>query len=173
MQSRKLLTSDRIQGLVWFAFGAAVLYGSWVMDRLESLKIPAATAPGVPTGLLGVSFMAFALVLLFRREFKPDAAEAALQPAAESTHDTSFEWRRLALSWVLCMSYAGVLLGRGLPYWLLTTVFLFLHVLLLDETDHVPARPTLRRLILAAILAPAVAMTATFVFQRLFLVRLP
>jgi hypothetical protein len=172
MQSRKLLTSDRIQGLVWFAFGAAVIYGSWVMDRLESLKIPVATAPGVPTGLLGVSFMAFALVLLFRREFKPDAGAAVFQPV-EASHDASFEWRRLALSWILCMTYAGFLLGRGLPYWLLTTAFLFLHFILLDESERVPARPTLRRLVLATILAPAVALTATFVFQRLFLVRLP
>jgi len=173
MQSRKLLTSDRVQGLVWFAFGAAVLYGSWAMDRLESLKIPAATAPGVPTGLLGVSFIVFALVLLFRREFKPSATDVALQPAADFGHDAGFEWRRLAVSWILCMTYAGVLLGRGLPYWLLTTAFLFLHFILLDESEHVPARPTLRRLILAAILAPTVALTANFVFQRLFLVRLP
>lgn len=173
MQSRKLLTSDRIQGLVWFAFGAAVIYGSWAMDRLESLKIPAATAPGVPTGLLGVTFIAFALVLLFRREFKPGATDAALQPAAAVTDEAGFEWRRLALSWILCMAYAGVLLGRGLPYWLLTMAFLFLHLLLLDESERVPARPTLRRLVLTAILAPTVALTVTFVFQRLFLVRLP
>ena len=172
MPSRKLLTSDRIQGLVWFAFGAAVLYGSWAMDRLESLKIPPATAPGVPTGLLGICFMAFALVLLFRRDFTPFGADD-VQQSGESSQDEGFEWRRLALSWILCMTYAGVLLGRGLPYWLLTTAFLFVHVLLLDESDQVPARPNLQRLMLAAILAPAVALTVTFVFQRLFLVRLP
>ena len=77
------------------------------------------------------------------------------------------------LSWVLCMTYGGVLLGGGLHYWVLTAGFLFLHVMLLDETERVPARPTLRRLLLAAILAPAVATAVMLVFERIFLVRLP
>ena len=41
------LSADRIGGLVWVIFGAAVVYGSWVMDRLDSLKIPPATVPGL------------------------------------------------------------------------------------------------------------------------------
>ena len=77
------------------------------------------------------------------------------------------------LSWVLCMTYGGVLLGSGLHYWVLTAGFLFLHVMLLDETERVPARPTSRRLLLAAILAPAVATAVMLVFERIFLVRLP
>ena len=68
---------------------------------------------------------------------------------------------------------ARVLLGRGLHYWVLTAAFLFLHVLLLDETERVPAAPTPRRLLLAAILAPAVATAVMLVFERIFLVRLP
>ena len=71
------------------------------------------------------------------------------------------------------MTYGGVLLGGGLHYWLLTASFLFLHLLLLDETERVPAVPTLRRLLLAALLAPAVATAVMLVFQRVFLVRLP
>jgi hypothetical protein len=66
-----------------------------------------------------------------------------------------------------------VLLGSGLHYWILTSAFLFLHVLLLDETERVPATLTLRRLITAAILAPAVATAVMLVFERIFLVRLP
>jgi hypothetical protein len=66
-----------------------------------------------------------------------------------------------------------VLLGGGLHYWMLTAAFLFLHVLLLDETERVPASPTTRRLIAAAILAPAVATAVMLVFERIFLVRLP
>ncbi len=56
-------------------------------------------------------------------------------------------WKRAALSWALCMTYGAVLLGGGLPYWVLTAAFLFLHILLLDETEQVPASPTLRRLL--------------------------
>jgi hypothetical protein len=174
MQPSKLLSADRIGGLIWLAFGAAVIYGSWVMDRLVSLGIPPATAPGVPTGLLGVCFIGFALVLLFRSGppaetgYAPTAAEAS--PAAH--RDNEFQWRRLALSWVLCMTY-GLLLGGGMAYWLLTGVFLFLHLMLLDESERVPAVLTARRLLIAAILAPATAVIVSQVFQRLFLVRLP
>ena len=71
------------------------------------------------------------------------------------------------------MTYGGVLLGGGLPYWVLTAAFLFLHIILLDETEHVPAPPTLRRLLTAAILAPVVATVVMLVFERIFLVRLP
>ena len=65
------------------------------------------------------------------------------------------------------------MLGSGIPYWLLTTAFLFLHIVLLDETSDVPARFNLRRAITAAILAPAFATAVTLVFQYIFLVRLP
>jgi hypothetical protein len=91
-------------------------------------------------------------------------------PAA---HAEEFDWKRVALSWLLCVTYGGVLLGSGLPYWALTASYLFLHILLLDETDRVPASPTLRRLVIAAIVAPAVATVVMLTFERIFLVRLP
>ena len=45
--------------------------------------------------------------------------------------------------------------------------------MLLDETGDVPARLTVRRLVTAAIVAPAFAIAVTLVFQYIFLVRLP
>jgi len=88
-------------------------------------------------------------------------------------HAEEFDWKRVALSWLLCVTYGGVLLGGGLPYWALTAGFLFLHILLLDETDRVPASPTLRRLVIAAVVAPVVATVVMLTFERIFLVRLP
>lgn len=173
------MTADRVGGFIWIVFGAAVIYGSWMMDRLESLGIPPATAPGVVPGLLGLGIVIFGLVLVLRRG--PAGPPAALviadaQPAADAApipHADEFHWKRVLLSWVLCMTYGAVLLGGGLHYWMLTAAFLFLHVLLLDETERVPASPTTRRLIAAAILAPAVATAVMLVFERIFLVRLP
>ena len=72
-----------------------------------------------------------------------------------------------------CLTYAGALLGRGLPYWLLTGGFLFLHIVLLDETGRVPARPTCGALMTAALIAPVVTIVVMLVFEKLFLVRLP
>ena len=68
MQLMKTISSDRIGGLIWMAFGIAVVYGSWTMDRLQSLGIPPATAPGVVPGLIGLGIIIFGSILLVRRE---------------------------------------------------------------------------------------------------------
>ena len=170
----KLFTADRIGGLIWFVFGAAVVYGSWMMDRLESMNIPPSTAPGVVPALQGIGFIIFALILMFRSEkhtivntYAPDETDAA--PAAQE----SFYWKRILLSWGLCLAYGAVLLGSGIHYWALTVAFLFLHAILLDDTEHVPARPTLRRVIVAAVMALTIATIVTLIFRYIFLVRLP
>jgi hypothetical protein len=87
--------------------------------------------------------------------------------------DENFHWQRVALSWALCIAYGAMLLGRGPPYWVLTAAFLLLHILLLDDGERVPAPRSVRRLLVAAIIAPAVATAVTLVFQHVFLVRLP
>jgi Tripartite tricarboxylate transporter TctB family len=174
--STRLLTADRIGGLIWIVFGAAVIYGSWMMDRLETLGIPPSTAPGVVPGLLGAFIIVFGLVLVVRRDAvsTPAFAEADVAaPAEAQPEESDFHWKRAALSAFLCLAYGGALLGSGIPYWLLTTAFLFLHIVLLDETTDVPARFDLRRAVTAAILAPAFATAVTLIFQYIFLVRLP
>jgi hypothetical protein len=169
------LSADRIGGLIWIAFGGAVVYGSWAMDRLESLNIPPSTAPGVVPGLLGLGIIVFGMVLLLRRS--SSASEAAAPSFAGDVEaersEAPFDWKRVLLSWVLCTAYAGLLLGRGIPYWLLTFAFLFLHMVLLDESERVPARLTVRRTIIAAVIAIAIAVVLSLVFRYVFLVRLP
>jgi putative tricarboxylic transport membrane protein len=172
------ISADRIGGFIWLAFGATVVYGSWVMDRLESLSIPPLTAPGLVPGLLGLGFMVFGLILVARRDQAAAAAPTAVagdaaHDAAPHGSDENFHWQRVALSWALCITYGAVLLGRGPPYWVLTAAFLLLHILLLDDNERVPAAWSVRRLAIAAILAPAVATAVTLVFQHVFLVRLP
>jgi hypothetical protein len=170
-------SADRIGGAIWVIFGAAVVYGSWTMDRLPSLGIPPLTAPGLVPGLLGLGFVVFGAILLLRSETAAAPDPAALH--AEGFHKEApappdaIEWRRVALSWALCIIYAGALLGRGLPYWLLTVAFLFLHLLLIDEDRPIGSAPTRRRMITAAILAALVPVAVTLIFQHLFLIRLP
>jgi hypothetical protein len=175
MDSARLLFAGRIGGLIWLGFGAAIVYGSWTMDRLEAQNVPPVTAPGLVPGLLGAGIVAFALVLLLRAHAAPAPAAA---PAAEVAADVAapaqgFHWKRVAVSLALCLTYGAVLLGRGVHYGPLTAGFLFLHILLLDETEQVPARLTWRRLVIAAVLATTVATAVALVFQYVFLVRLP
>lgn len=172
----RTLSADRIGGLIWIVFGAAVVYGSWTMDRLQSLGIPPSTAPGVVPGLLGIGIIIFGFILLVRREASiapafPESEAAPAEAAAPAADD--FHWKRAALSAFLCLAYGGALLGSGIPYWLLTAAFLFLHLVLLDESADVPARFNPRRAITAAILAPAFALAVSLIFQYIFLVRLP
>jgi putative tricarboxylic transport membrane protein len=175
MDSARLLSADRIGGLIWFVFGAAIVYGSWTMDRLEAQNVPPVTAPGLVPGLLGAGIVAFALVLLLRA---PAATATEAAPTTEVIVDVAapaqgFHWKRVAVSLALCLTYGAVLLGRGVHYGPLTAGFLFLHILLLDETEQVPARLTWRRLVIAAVMATAVATAVALVFQYVFLVRLP
>ena len=169
------MTPDRIGGLIWMVFGAAVLHGSWTMDRLESQNINPVTAPGVVPGLIGAGIMLFALVLLVRREGATGVVYEGHLVEAHGVEAPSAppNWRRLGLSWALCVGFAGVLLGRGLPFWLLAATFVFLHILLLDDPDRMAERPLHRRVVFAAVVAACTAAAATTVFQKIFLVRLP
>jgi len=168
------LSADRIGGLIWIAFGGAIVYGSWVMDRLTSLNIPLSTAPGVVPGLLGLSIIVFGMVLVVRRTSKVVAAPSFAPSHVEAAKaEEPLDWKRILLSWGLCLAYGGLLLGRGVPYWALTVAFLFLHILLLDESGRVPAPLTLRRTLVAAVIALVVATTVALVFRYVFLVRLP
>jgi hypothetical protein len=131
------------------------------MDRLESLKIPPLTAPGVVPGLLGIGLMIFGGILLARRA-----------PAEEGDGAAAMSWPRVLLSWALCITYGGLLLGHGIPYWMLTAAFLLAHMLLIGENTVgvMPARGRLITiLVVVAVLPPIVAA----IFQHIFLVRLP
>jgi hypothetical protein len=164
------MSADRVGGAIWFVFGAAVLYGSWTMDRLATQGIQPLTAPGLLPGLLGVSMIALALVLLSRRRVAEGVAshDGAALPEEEGT-----DWKRLLLSWLLCIAFAGVLLGRGLPFWLLAAVFVFVHVLALDDRHRIENRSLVRRVVESALVAGITSAVVTTVFQSLFLIRLP
>lgn len=164
------MNGDRIGGAIWFVFGSAVLYGSWTMDRLASQSIQPLTAPGLLPGLLGLGMMAMAVVLLSRRRVYEGAA--SLEGAAQSGEGGT-GWGRLLLSWGLCVLFAGVLLGRGLPFWILAAGFVFIHVLALEDRHRIEGRPHFRRIVEAALIAAATSGIVTFVFQNLFLIRLP
>lgn len=163
------MNGDRIAGVIWFVFGAAVFYGSWTMDRLASQNINPLTAPGLLPGLLGLGMMVMALVLISRRSIGRATSVMGVTPAEEA----GTNWKRLLASWTLCVAFAGILLGRGLPFWLLAAGFVFVHILVLEERHRIEGRSFLRRFIEAAVIAAATSAVVTYLFQNLFLIRLP
>src|SRR5688572_25172656 len=108
MPMAQTISADHVGGAIWIAFGAAVIYGSWMMDRLESLGIPPATAPGVVPGLLGIGIIIFGLVLAVRRSpagrsaAAADSAGPTVAEAEPAPHTDEFHWKRVLLSWMLC-----------------------------------------------------------------------
>lgn len=151
--------ADRIGGLIWVIFGGAIVYGSWTMDRLDGRIETVLAAPGVVPGLLGIGLMLFGAILLARRA-----------PIGLAEEEAS--WPRVLTSWALCIAYAGLLLGRGIPYVALTAAFLFAHLMLIGEAT-LGKWPGKWRLITILIVVAILPALVGAIFQHIFLVRLP
>ncbi len=153
------LTRDRAFGLGWVALGLGIVVESWRMDRLEAQHINPWTVPGLVPGLLGVLLAVFGLVLLLRR---PVAAEDA----------GPLESWRAALAVLLCLGFGAGLVGSGMPFWAAAFLFVLLAITLFEWPDRPPSR-RLAGVIRAALIAAGATAAITFIFQGVFLVRLP
>lgn len=155
------LPADRVFGLGWTLLGLAMIVESWRMDRLEQQHINPYTVPGLVPGLLGVVLVAFGIVLAARRA-----------PPAEAAHGVAEPWR-VGLALVLCLGFAGGLVGSGLPFWAAAFAFLFLAILLFEWPERRAAGTLARGAAQAAAIAGCAAALISVVFQEVFLVRLP
>ena len=153
--------------LGWIAFGAAVLVGSWRMDRLESLHINPWSAPGLMPGVLGALMLLFGAVLWLRERAAAAPGKRAAPPGISA--------RRTTLALVLCLAFAAGLLGRGLPFWLACAAFLFVAILAFRLLDRdAESSGSLGRVALStAAIALTAALIISQVFENVFLVRLP
>jgi hypothetical protein len=128
------------------------------MDRLESLNINPWSAPGLMPGVLGGRMVLFGLALALRA---PSTAQA----------EAAGSWRRTVLALVLCFVFAAGLLGRGLPFWLTSGAFMFVAILAFRVMDGEGPRGRLAAS--SAAIALVAALVIGYVFEDLFLVRLP
>jgi hypothetical protein len=154
-------SADRKFGVGWVAFGAAVLAASWRMDRLENLHINPWSAPGLMPGILGLLMMLFGAALALRR------------PGGEGTQDGGLSRRRTGLALALCFLFAGGLLGHGLPFWLTAAAFMFLAIVAFRVMDAEPRLPLWRVCLSSAAVSLVAALVIGFLFESVFLVRLP
>jgi hypothetical protein len=158
--------SDLISGGVWVVIGTAVAIGSWNMDRLEKQGVPAFTAPGLVPGVLGVLILLAGLIIVVR-SVRRGALAAAPGSASRMTVGG------VAAALVLCIGYAGVLIGRGLPFWLASSIYLFLHILVLQWPERGAAGQRARGVAVAALIGLAGGVSIALLFEYAFLVRLP
>ncbi len=176
--------ADLRQSIGWIVFGIVVIVLSWRMDRLEQQDINPYTVPGLLPGFLGLAVVLFGSLLLWRSwqriKTSTDAhpAETVVQSSsAHSVEDVErgeeIERRRIATVLVLCIGYAAGLMGHGLPFWLATSIFIAVAIGVLQFADRTARGQRWRGLIFSLAMGIATGIGTTFLFQDLFLVRLP
>ena len=166
-----MVKADFVTGLVLIALGIATVVASLEMPRFEELNINPYTVPGLVPGALGVVILILGAALFVR------AARAGGWRLMERTAARRSWWsdpgtRNLALAALLCLAYAAGLVGRA-PFWLATFLFVAAFVAAFEWPLARTQAERLRRAAFAVVFAAAVSAAVTFVFQEIFLVRLP
>lgn len=155
--------SDLRGGAAWVGFGLLILIGSWRMERFESMGAQLYAMPGFVPALLGGTLVLLGLVLMMRgwarRRHEAAAADGATAPLLNG---------RISTTLALTLLYAAVLIGR-LPFWLATALFVAAFVALYAP----PEQARTRRLVVALLAGVITSAAVTWVFQYIFLVRLP
>ena len=182
--------SDLIIGIVLALFGAIVVRESLVMPRFASIGADPVTAPGLVPGLLGVIIGLLGLLMAVRAGLGLRAAATAAPESAAPSEATAAEdeadlagpayvvepphagRNRLATMLVAGLLFAGLAVGR-LPFWLATFLFVFVAVALLELQRYGGGRGLWQRLVVAVVIAGGTAWGVTYVFESIFLVRLP
>ena len=179
--------------------GVAIGVASWRMDRLADRGIEPWSAPGLMPGLVGALMTLFALVLAWRAwRGGVDARGASSQTrAAEATKDGAdvdadavahaaagdvagaahFDDRpstaRTALAAMSCVLFALAAPATPLPFALDAALFVAAFIAVFGwrrwRAERRVARGVLQAALVAAIAAPAIA----WLFESVFLVRLP
>lgn len=155
--------SDLRGGAGWVGFGLLILIGSWRMERFESMGAQLYAMPGFVPALLGGVLVLLGLALMLRgwtrRRHEAAGAGGAAAPLLNG---------RIAATLALTLLYAVVMIGR-LPFWLATALFVAAFVALYAP----PEQGRARRLVLALLAGAITSAVVTWVFQFVFLVRLP
>jgi hypothetical protein len=155
--------SDRVYGPLWIIAGAAITVGALRIDRLEAQGIEWFAAPGLVPGVLGV-FIALSGLLISVRAWRAKRVVG---------DEMDIPWRRALLTLLICLAFAIGLVGRGLPFGVAAGLYLFMHIALLQWPERRAQGQTLRGLMVAAAVAVGAGLAVPFVFEQIFLVRLP
>ena len=163
--------ADFVAALTWIALGLAIVAGALAMDRLERFGATLYTAPGLVPGILGALIAFLGGVLLVRSVRR--GAMATFSESWLPTPEGRSTLARTMLAIALSLVYALVLVGHGLPFWLVTVLFVFVFMLLFYLPERRARGETVRGVVLSAAVAIATSAVVTLMFERVFLVRMP
>lgn len=160
--------ADLLTALLLVALGLVLFYLSWTMPRLEARRIHPSTIPGlVPIALSAALTLCGGLLAWRSWRLPAQGGWSALGKAV-----TGKAARRVGAVLALALLHTLVLVG-WLPFWAAAMLFIFSFIVVFELwlTDG-PLTP-LRSLVWAAIIAVVGGGGIYFVFERIFLVRLP
>ncbi len=159
--------ADLWGGIVWIAIGLLIFWGSWVMDRLPHFHIQFYTVPGLLPGILGLMIALMGVILLGRA-----IRAGALDSVAPRQFDPAAHWRfAFTLGW--SVFYAMVVVAGMLPFWLSTAFYIAVFVLVFQYEERRASGQLLRGLAVALVHGLLSGLIIHYVFEDLFLVRLP
>ncbi len=152
---------------MWLGLALAIVTGSWMMDRLPHLQANPYSAPGLVPGVLGVAIAVMAAVMIGRALHQGALAQARIPAVNWREH-----WR-LAVTLVLCLAFALGLVASGLPFWLASALFIAVFVMVFRYEEYRSSGTLLRGAASSIAFGLISGLVIFYVFQELFLVRLP
>lgn len=158
---------DLIGALAWILLGIVIAIASWRMDRLEQQDINPYTVPGLVPGLLGLAMVFFGGLMLVRSARAGGLRRAGQRLVRLGHHG------RIAIVLVLCLGFAGFLVGHGLPFWLAAAIYVSASILILQFRELRAGGRLASGLVKALVIGCGAGGVITLVFERIFLVRLP
>ena len=161
---------ERVDAAVFAAAGAVILVASWRMDRLADRGIETWSAPGLMPGLLGALMLVLALAMAWRARRGTSPAEA--NPEPDEAPDPGGA-ARTALALLLCVAFAGFTLSHGWPFAVEGAVFVFVFTTCFSWADWRARGHLLRGLAQTAAVAVVASALIAWLFESVFLVRLP
>lgn len=166
-----MVRADFVTGILLIVGSLYVIVESWRMPRMEHLGAHPLSVPGLVPAFLAVVLMLFGGVLAVRSVL---AGGHRLGLSLDRARDVLARPgnRRLLITLVLTVGYAGVLLGH-VRYEIATGLFVFAFMLLFEWERGLPPARQARLVGGAAILAAAATLLVSWTFERLFLVSLP
>ena len=160
--------ADLLTSIVLVALGLAIFYFSWTMPRLENRHVHPATIPGLVPMFLSAALTICGLLLLWRSA--RIEAEGGWRGLAALF--TTRQALRVLVILGLALIHTLVLVG-WLPFWAAAMLFIFAFIMVFETwLADAPSNP-----LTSAIWALAIAVIGGggifYVFERIFLVRLP
>ncbi|HEX7003606.1 MAG TPA: tripartite tricarboxylate transporter TctB family protein [Trueperaceae bacterium] len=163
---------DFYTALVLIVFSGAVVFESLRMPVFEQRGGTMLTAPGLVPGALGIILALCGLILLVRSLLARKPHESRNLEAESVEEGTPAAWSRLITMAVLSIGYAGGLVG-WLPFWMATFIFVSLSVAIFEWNPRNPPGKRYRLLGFALVEGLLAGLAVSYIFEQIFLVRLP